>query len=543
MDAGMSGIPAATSGASGLASAIIGNPQRIAQARYLGAGTAEEMARAAAQQTDNQSVAAFQQMAADPSNYTPQGISKMMALAAGSPTLSARAAQLVSASMAGQAAPGNGTGAPGSPTVAQASNFGALSGVTNYGQTPTGYSAGLANQIQQSQISAGATVASADISAKAAEADTAATIQGENQRTLVQVNTPNGPSYMPATEAGATGAPYYDPNVAQIAARPVTVQGPAGPRLMTTGQAMTTQATPLPDTTDQAKAQVFSGAVNPPTQAAMVPAQPPGGLAATMAAGTQPPAAAPAPTQAPGGAAVITPDQRAQIVGNTVAGMTGQPMPGQVNPQQAAQMDQLITGRLEAGHPTRMGSNVPSQSLMNPIRLQAAWLLNHDPNVRGNVQQAVTQAIINVTGKDGSNVTQNLHVLPAMLGGQPGPSQLVPVDPSKIAWPAGMPVPQEYQAPGQGQPSGLANTIANGSGQPGAPAAQPGQPGQPGQPAQPAPPQNLQASQIMGQAQDAINAVQASNDTPVVKQQKIQMIKQRLEQMGVLPNLPPGTPH
>ena len=181
-DAGATGGGAAAAGLTGLAGAIIGNPQALAQARYLGAGTAQETAQAAAQQMDNQSVQQFQGLAADPSNYNPQGIAKMLALAAASPTLSARASELINTAMAAQAAPGTGTGAPGSPTLAQASNFGALSGVTSYGNTPTGYASGLANAIQQANISAGATIGAADIGAKAAEADTAATIQGDNAR-------------------------------------------------------------------------------------------------------------------------------------------------------------------------------------------------------------------------------------------------------------------------------------------------------------------------------------------------------------------------
>jgi hypothetical protein len=173
---------------------------------------------------------------------------------------------------------------------------------------------------------------------------------------------------------------------------------------------------------------------------------------------------------------------------------------------------------------------------MNPIRLQAAWLLNHDPNVRGNVQQAITQAIINVTGQNGQNYSQNLHVLPATLGGQPGKSQLILNDPSKIVWPGGMPVPPEYQ-----QPSGLAAAIAPGRQTQfqSAPSPRP-LPGAPQAAPQAQPQQGLSApAQVMAEAQARINAWEASGQPPNVIQAQVGAIRQRLQQLGVLPAAQP----
>ncbi len=608
-DAGATGGQAAAGGLTGLAGAIIGNPQQLAQARYLGAGTAQETAQAAAQQLDNQSVQQFQGLAADPTNYTPQGIAKMMALAAGSPTLSARAAELVNASMAAQAAPGTGTGAPGSPTVQQASNFGALSGVTSYGNTPTGFTADLGNRVQVANIGAGAEVASANIGAKAAEADTAATIQGENQRTLAQVVVNGKPIDMPAVQAGATGAQYYDPAVANTNAAAnaasVPVVGPGGaPRLMTTQQAIATGATPEPASSDAAAAGVFEGNVNPPSAAASVSGVPAGGLGAVMTGAIQPPSqttgiapvqqaalapppagaqaapqtptgAAPVEPQAAGGPAPapapaptpdqgLPPDERQQLINAVMSKFTGQAVPGSTDAAQAQQVDNLITQRLQAQSPGMMGRYAPSQDLMNPIRMQVAYLYAHDPNVRGNMQQAITQAIMNVTGAKGQNVNRDYHMF------APGtPPQLMLNDPSQIVWPQGMQVPQQYQSQGQapgsaspmvgqGQPSGLASTIV--------PQANPVAPQQgqsaaaptslastiapsalaaPASASAPAPQQSglSPQAQLMAEAQQRINAWNASGQPPAVIQQNIAAIVQRLRQLGALPSLPPGTPH
>jgi hypothetical protein len=565
---GYSGLAAAQS-ATGLAGAIIGNPQQLAQARYLGAGTAQETAQAAAQQADNQAVASFQQQLSNPGNLTPGGISRMLATAAASPTLSARALQLIQGSYAAGAVGGAGGPAAGAPSVAQASNLGALTGITNYAQTPTGYQAGLNTDIQQSQISAGATLGAADISAKAAEADTAATIQGDNARTLVPVAgaTPGAPpTYQTAVQAGANGAQYYDPAIAAQNNTPTNVLTPGGLRTVTTGAAEQGGLTPAQTTPAGVQATILQGATTPTLNQA--PAA--GGMGAVMSGAVQAPGsptAQPPATGAPNSS--LNPNENAAVTNNLLAQMTGQPAQGPVDPQAAAQMDQLISSRLEAGKPVALGadtrgSSVPSQSLMNPIRLQAAWLLTHDPNVRGNVQQAVTQAIANVTGATGGNYSQNLHVMPAILGGQPGPSQLVINDPTKIQWPQGMPVPPQYATQPQSQgmpqafapPGGAAAPAPAGAQPTGMPAAfagaQQGTPPQaappaPAAPAQAAAPQGQQgqptAQQIMGQAQDAINQITSSNDPPQVQQQKIQAIRQRLIQMGVLPNLPPGTPH
>lgn len=546
-DAGQTGAVGAANAAQGLAGAIIGNPQAIAQARYLGAGTAEETAKAAAQQSDNQAVTQFQALASDPSNYTPQGISKMLATAAASPTLSARASQLIGSALAAQAAPGNGTGQPGAPTISQASNYEALSGNVPMGATPTGFQDDLSNRTGIAQIGAGATVAAADIGARAAMADTAATIQGENQRTLATVLVNGVPTSVRAVDA--PGQRYYDPGVANTqaaaAAQPTQYVGPGGiAGLAPAGVVESQGLTPEPASTDQAKAAVFAGAVTPPA------AQRAPGLAGVLTgapavmpvqqASLAPPATAaqaPAPGAPPGqqpGAPIeqptVTPDQRQGIVNSTVAQMSGQPIPQTLNPQQTKQMDDQIADRLQQGKPVTFGSNDPSQSLMNPIRLQAAWLLNHDPNVRGNVQQAITQAIINVTGQNGQNYSQNLHVLPATLGGQPGKSQLILNDPSKIVWPDGMPVPPEYQ-----QPSGLAGAIAPGrQTTPSAPSRGP-LPGAPQAQAQAQPQQGLSApAQIMAEAQARINAWEASGQPPNVIQAQVGAIRQRLQQLGVL---------
>lgn len=553
-DAGQTGALAAAQGATGLAGAIIGNPQAIAQARYLGAGTAEETARAAAQQADNQAVGQFQALASDPTNYTPSGISKMLALASASPTLSARASQLIGSALAAQAAPGNGTGAPGAPSLSQASNYEALAGITPMGSTPTGYSSGLANAIQQSQISAGATVAAADIGARAAEADTAATIQGENQRTLATVLVNGVPTSVRAVDA--PGQRYYDPGVANTqaaaAAQPTQYVGPGGiVGLAPAGVVESQGLTPEPASTDQAKASVFAGAVTPPSAQrapglagvltgapAVAPVQqasltPPGAAAAQTSPGAAQPGAQPGePVAQP----TITPEQRQGIVNNVVAQMSGQPIPQTLNPQQTKQMDDQIEDRLRQGKPVTFGSNDPSQSLMNPIRLQAAWLLNHDPNVRGNVQQAITQAIINVTGQNGQNYSQNLHVLPATLGGQPGNSQLILNDPSKIVWPDGMPVPQEYQP----QQSGLAAAIAPGRQTAPSPRSPGPLPGAPQAAPQAQPQQALSApAQVMAEAQARINAWEASGQPPNVIQAQVGAIRQRLQQLGVLPAAQP----
>jgi hypothetical protein len=431
------------------------------------------------------------------------------------------------------------------------------------GSTPTGYNQGLQTDIEQSNISAGATLGAANISAKAAEADTAATIQGENARALVPVKTPTGVTYMPATQAGQTGADYYDPSVAntvaQAGAAPQAYVTPQGVRLGTAGYVEQNGLTPAPSTSDQASADILAQATNTNPNAA-----PPGGgmgapsvvnafTSPTNAGASSPGAAAPGPVAAPSPtpttsappAAVLPPDERQQLINAVVSKFTGQPMPGSTDATQAADVDNLITARLQAAKPGTFGvkAYVPAPALMNPIRLQAAWLYAHDPNVRGNMQQAVTQAIINVTGANSQNISRDVH-MPNWMGGQPGPSSLDLNDPSQIVWPQGMQVPPQYAPQGQGQPQGqpgapylpaqaqpqgMANVIA--------PQAQPvplQPPAQPGAAPQ-AQAQGMPPQQIMAQAQAAINQIQASSDPPQVQAQKIQMIRQRLIQMGALP--------
>jgi hypothetical protein len=142
-------------------------------------------------------------------------------------------------------------------------------------------------------------------------------------------------------------------------------------------------------------------------------------------------------------------------------------------------------------------------------------------------------------------------------------------DPSQIVWPQGMQVPQQYQSQGQtpgnaspmigqGAPSGLASTIV--------PQANPVAPQQgqaaaaptslastiapsaqaaPASASAPAPRQSgfSPQAQLMAEAQQRINAWQASGQPPAVIQQNVAAIVQRLRQLGALPSLPPGTPH
>jgi hypothetical protein len=598
-DAGQSGVGAATAGIGGLAQAIVGNPAAIANARYLGAQTGA--AQANTQQTqddlDGRNMAA-QVMSTPGAAATPQGIATLGAAAIKSPTVAAGMAKIMGTVMAANAA--NGTQGPGGATQSQADAFNASTGNQNFTQTPTGEAQSNQTSLGVAGIGAGATeyaareglagtLGAAGIAANQSNTNSIRDNATTRMDDVVPTQSASGgPTiYTTAAQAGASGAGYATPVTAAQNNSPQNIMTPFGPRVVTTGQAETGGMTPAPTGTDQATANILAQNTGTYMQPDTTGPGVSSGMASTFGTpqatspGATPqvgqvagaPVQAPAPASSapvPLGQGAVPQDQSGGIANAIMARATGQPLQGPVNPQEAAQMDQIIASRLEAGKQMRIGaataghgSGVPSQQLMDPIRLQAAWLLQHDPNVRGNVQNAITQAVTNVVGVKGDNYSANAHILPGVLGGQPGPSQLMLNDPTRITWPQGMPVPPQY-APQQAQAGGMPAAFGGGQGAP-APAAAPAQaapmpqsPGlpaafgggqgapaqapSPGQPQAPSPAANPQQV-AMSQAQDAINTIRSSNAPPAQQEAAIAQIRQRLIQGGFLPAMPPGTPH
>lgn len=573
---GQTGVAAAGDSLSGLAGAIAGNPQARAQAGLLGAQTANQNAQTAANTQQQADLAQATALLQDPNALNdPNKAQQVGALLIKYPTQAAALGPILAASYQGNAAAG------GNISQGTADRFSAGTGVAAMGNTATGQGLDLANRTQVAGIGAGATLGAARIGANASMANEAASQAGMDRRTLTQtVDASTGqPVAITAAQAGATHAPYYDPNVANTIAgqdsKYVPVQGPGGAtQLMTNADAAASGTSPRPDSTAQVQAGIVQDALNPPPPAAPAPvAQTPSSVAQVIS-GVQGPSVSPnapvtqgapptAPTvQGPADAAapVVSPDQRAQIVNAQVATLTGRPPPGASSVAESAALDQQITNRIQAQKPGTYWhpGNVPSQALLDPIRLQATWLHDNDPQVRGDWNSAITKAIANVAGADGSGLTQDVHDRET-VGGRPGPSQVVLAPNAQIAWPKGMPVPPQY-AP-QAPQSGLAAAMVPAGARPGPAAPAPPQapagglagvmtppPQAPQAPQAPAPapqqapvaPQaaaqptpaagNANVASVMAQAQAAIQA--GANPAAVAA---------RLRSMGLaLPNQPGG---
>ena len=492
-----SGVGAAVQGVQTLAGAMTGAPQQMAQARYLGAETARAGVQTQAlQQTqkDGQDLVNLLKGARNPDGTLNVGnVQDAFAIGARNPEIASRLANMV----AGMQQAGAQT--PGAAPAAQANadKFSAGTGVQAAGNTFTGQALDNANRtgvanigagatVRSAQIGAGATLGAANISATASRANNAATIAGENQRSVTQALGPDGkPVFITTSEAGATHAPYYDSGVANtvagINAKPVPVLTPNGSTaLVTTADAVRTGATPAASSPAEVQARI--------AQTATTPAAPEARPAAAVAA---------SPAQSP-----ITDEQNATTREANLATAAGRPPPGAGTVKDAADLDALVVGRLKAlmpaGHFT--SSNAPSQALLDPIRLQAVWLRDHDPSIRGDWNAAVTQATTNVIGSRGEGLDFNTKILSS------GPSQIILKPDQKITWPAGMAVPAQYAGTAGTPPpppaSALGATIAgtgtgttppatgSGAGAGSSPAPAP-PPGTPPQPSSGAPPSSL----------------------------------------------------
>lgn len=448
----------AAGGMSQLAGAMIGNPAATAQARYLGAETGRATAQTQQINDQQRDLATATQLLQDPNALKDPAKAQMVgALLIKYPQQAAALPGILAASMQGRLAAGDHTTVPQSA----ADQFSAGTGVAPMSNTATGQGRDLANRTQVAGIGAGATLGAARISADASMANERMSQEGLDRRTQVMTRDDKGqPVYAPAASAG--GKPAYDSAVANTIAGNDSAygnyQGPSGNTVRATNAQGAAQGLqPRPSDPGQVMATVQQDAVRP-----AAPPSPPSQLAQTMGG-------APSPSSGTG----VDAGTASQIRDAMIAQASGRPPPGASSPADAVAVDQMIVTRLKAMMPTSFGSNAPSQALLDPIRLQAAYIHDHDPNVRGDWNAAVTQAIQNVTGQGGAGLGYDQH-LPSWLGGRPGPSEIIMKPGTQITWPRGMPVPPQYAQ--QAQPATAAPPAA------GAQAAQPPAPA----PAQPA---------------------------------------------------------
>lgn len=518
------GLGSAIGGGSNLAGAMIQGPMMRAQGAYLGSQTAQNQANTAAVNQLTQGRSTVAQAIANPSTLTDPGTMQRVAGAiAADPQLAGH----LSGTLGTMMALARAQGGAGAPTEQQVDAFNSSTGNTAMGNTPTGFQADLGNRVRVANIGAGATLGAARIGANASMANTQAEIAGENARAVVPVQGPGGAvSYMPAVRAGATGANYYDSNLANTIAgitnRPVQVAGSNGTTtLAPTGtvenQGLTVrlptvaavqggvaqdvlapsrvampsgppQATP-PSTFGASAGPTGSGAapaaqstqLPPPAQS---PATPPNAGPSPLVqamAGRVAPTPAPAPgapvattsvtspatpgASAPtGGPLGITPTQQTAIRNNVLSGLAGRPAPPPVDARQAAQMNVLINSTLKSTFPSAWFSRDIDPSLTNLIAAQAGYLFQTGgPN--GSMRGDMAQAV----GAAVNNVI-GVHGEGAVPDNHllPGEtrSRIIPRPGFQIQWPAGMTPPRGYGAlTGASGGSPLAGTMTAQSGQ------------------------------------------------------------------------------
>lgn len=542
-DAYQSGGQMAAGAGTGLAQAIIGNPQMQAQAGLIGAETGASQAatqRANHLQAVGQDITGSLQDAMTSGN--PASSQRALALAAQTPEIAAQLPRLLSTMMQSQAASGQG-----GVNQAAADRFSAGTGIAAAGNTFSGQALDLATSRANAGTAAGATLGAARIGANASMSNTAAVIAGENARTLVPVKGADGSiSYEPAVQAGKsgagfydpssaasiantaaviagenarsavqvgdgqggakfmntiqaqnTGAPAYDPNVGATERRPVTILGPNGPRIVPTVTAEQTGAMPSPTSTEEVKAQALSSVLNPPPDGKGVLANPPpagntdaSGMPATPSFGNNPRTVG--GDNNSGVAGGLTSDERQLMRTNMLAGLTNPS--GQSSAQQSQATQNALTLGAQKLYPAYTGSNSPDPETMGLLTQQEAYLERHGPTA-GNQGASVQQALSNVFGQSGGNIARNYNVLGAT------PSTTHPLDRSQVIAPPGFHLPTGYGAQ-QPAPS-LNGTMA-------APAAPPAAPPGPATPAAAAPAgpaaTNPAAQRYYAQAQQALDS-------------------------------------
>lgn len=444
--ASQSGAGAAAGGVSTLANAMIGNPAAAAQAGYLGAetGRAQEQTASSAQQRADLNTA--QDFLSNPSKMLdPNNRQAAMAIMMKYPDVAKQMGPNIATMMQSLVASGQ-------MPQATADAFTAGTGVAPMGSTVTGQGLDLANKTGVAQIGANATTGAAAIGAGAtrygADRNYAASTENAklaadttNRNTLLPTgNNTDGstPTYVQANKA--SGLPAYQPTVANTLAgesgKFVPVQGANGTTTLSTqGNAAATHANIRPGTVDGLKAGIGQDATTPAPGA-------PSSLAGTLS-GAQPSAG--------------------PVKNNIVADLSGRPASKETTPADVLATDKLINSRLKLMSPTMFQSNEPSQALLNPIRLQQAYLFTQDPQFKGDLQGSLTQAIQNVAGSKGENLDTNLHSY-----GSAGASQVILKPNSSMVIPNGMPGMEQYAPKGAPGAPGAAPVVPA----PGVPAGQ-----------------------------------------------------------------------
>lgn len=429
------GAGTAADGITTLGNTLAGGPVRAAQGAYLGAETGAAQAKTAA---TNRALADGQQITSllgpQPDGTMgiarPENVQGAAAIVARNPDVAAQFPHTLATMF--QAAAMNTPS--GSQPAAAADRFSAGTGVAAAGNTFTGQKLDNQRALAVAGTEAGATRYSADQRLKGetynADKTYAASVYGVDHKLIptdggapTKDGVPAAPILMTNADAGKGGVRGYEPTVANTIAdhmtKPVTVQGPGGTSaIVTTGQAINSGANPRPSSPAEVQGNLVQDSLSPPK-----------------------------------GGSPVTPEQSAAIREAAIATATNRAAPGQGSMADAAALDTQISKRIMALNPTLIGKNVPSQELLDPIRLQATWIHDHDPAVRGDWNAAITKAVTNVTG---GGLDQDLH-----FPWKPGDSQTVLKDGAQIKWPDGMAVPPQYaQTAPAGGPSPVAQALS-----------------------------------------------------------------------------------
>jgi hypothetical protein len=425
---------------------------------------------------DGQAITAAMQTWAQNPKANTAAVQAAASIVARNPDMAARFPQMV-ATM-GQIAAGNGQLPP-----SLADTISAGTGAQTFGNTATGQERDLANARATTGMAAAATRYSADAAAGASMTNERVRQAGENARGVTTVLINGVPTVVTNVDAGRLRPQAYDSAVA----RENVVQGGLTARDLTTVLGGPDGKTPIQVTTTEAgqkhlqhydapKAAVIAG-----NDSKYTPTQDPNSGKTVLKTqvdaantGVSPTAANVGEVQAreaqkaaeapPGQTAPGQTPEETSIYRSSLAGGTLGAKPEDISAKDAADMDRLITSHIVAGNPQALGfKSTPDATLMDAIRQQAAYLYSRDPTMRNNMQAAVTQAVINVTGQHGENIRFERAVIP----GSGHSSHMVLVDPGKIKYPPGAPRPAG--APALAGASALAATVSGTP--PGAPPA------------------------------------------------------------------------
>lgn len=508
---GQTGVGDALTGASGLAQALAGNPAAQAQSAYLGAETGNVQAKTRSLNTDATDRATIAGILGNPQASTAD-LQRALGLAAANPNMAAQVPGMINNFVQF----GIMTGRQGGPSQAQADTYAAGSGAVPIGNTATGQGRELTSQEKRTGMSAGATVAAANIAANAsmtnervaqgattsrtvgtykdaagniitmptAEAgrthapayDSAAAVEAQRETGLnlrnpistIPPGAPIGTSPVLTAPSAAVGQQPYQPQAALEASKPTPVMKNGVPSIVRTDQAAAPGNAPVPNGTDQSLGILMAQ---------------PGGAPGSQTAG---PGAPPGPSTAINWDRVRSgrPEGPAEMAAAKALNYNVQPPQAQAGDlKDAAKVTAAISRAITAAlvppeqrsgaFPVALGKDgaAIAPDVMAAVtslkdQYERGLIPNQDQALRANPEGALNQAVLDLKGS--LSVRKSHGILPNAVGGGPTvigfnpdytrPGQgAAPAPGAPGAAPAGSPSPGQ---PGQGlyvvgQPAGL----------------------------------------------------------------------------------------